>query len=205
VPSVYTADEVEKIIDSASQSVTCGKRNLAIILIIARLGLRSCDVANLKFENIYYDRGTIEITQLKTKKSLTLPLLPEIRDALNDYFANERPKSGSINIFVRVVQPFGTPLMPKSMYMIVSRIIESTDIDIRGRRHGPHALRASLATALLDEGHNYQVIQQVLGQESPDAAKSYVKVDIEHLRAYALPVPQPAGNFAKMLRREVSI
>lgn len=199
VPTVYSPEEVERILTAASKSKKTGRRNYAITLLAARLGLRSCDITNLTFENLRLDTDMIEITQIKTKEQLVLPLLPEIREAIADYVEKERPISDSDKIFVRISHPIGSPLLPHSVYVIVSRIIADTEIDTKGRTCGAHALRSSLATALLNEGNEYPVIQKVLGHTSPNAAKSYVKVDIEHLRAYALPVPAPAGGFARRL------
>lgn len=70
----------------------------------------------------------------------------------------------------------------------------------RNNRHqGSHSLRSSLATTLLDEGNDYMTVQKVLGQTSPDSAKSYIKVDIEHLRPFSLSVPVPSYVFEKLL------
>jgi integrase len=203
VPTVYTNDEVERIIAAASLSKRCGKRNKAIVLIAARLGLRSCDIANLRFENIRRDYGTIELTQTKTKESLQLPLLPEIRDALDDYIQNERPESTEPRLFLCNCLPSMCAIQPHTVYSIVSRIIDYTGIDTQGRKRGAHALRSSLATALIDEGHTHREVQYALGHKSPDAIKSYIKTDVEHLRGFALPVPEPTGGFAASLESGV--
>jgi len=199
VPSVYSLDEVEKIIDASVQSKLCGRRNRVIVLLAARLGLRSCDIANLQFGNINGKRQTIEITQTKTKVPLLLPLLPEINDALNNYIEHERIKSDVNYIFLRVTPPLDEPIQPQTIYSIVSRIIEIAGIDTNGRKHGPHSLRSSLATALLNEGNSHYAIQEALGQTSPNAVKSYIKTDVENLRDYALSVPKPFGSFAANL------
>jgi len=196
IPSVYTLDEVEKIIESSAKNGRYPKRNHAIVLLAARLGLRSCDIANLRLENIHSKKQTIEITQLKTNKFLVLPLLPEINNALNDYVLHERSKSDNSHIFLRGTPPYDEAIQPHTIYTIVSRIIETSGIDTNGRRRGPHALRSSLATELLNEGNSYQRVQEALGQKSPNAVKSYIKTDIENLRSCALPVPKPGRNFA---------
>lgn len=205
VPTVYSSEELEKIIETAGRSKVCGKRNKVIVVIAARLGLRSCDIANLRFENIHRDRQTIEITQVKTKKPLTLPLLPEICNALDDYIENERPESDSDYIFLCRSFPIGEPIQPHTIYTIVSRIVDSSGIDVKGRRCGAHALRSSLATGLLNEGYSHYEVQDALGHKSPQAVKSYVKTEVEHLRKYALPVPKPTGAFAASLKMGVNV
>lgn len=205
VPTVYTKDEIEKIIEASAGSEKSGKRNKAIVLIAARLGLRSCDIANLRFGNINRETDMIEITQAKTKEPLALPLLPEIREALDDYIENERAKSDSDKIFLSNATLHRDPIQPHTIYCIVSRIIDATDVDTVGRKRGAHALRSSLATALLGEGYNHREVQEALGQKSPEAVKFYAKTEVEQLRNYALPVPAPAGTFAKELGRRCCI
>ncbi|MCL1828253.1 MAG: tyrosine-type recombinase/integrase [Oscillospiraceae bacterium] len=205
VPTVYTPDEIEKIIIAAAASKKTGKRNKAIVLIAARLGLRSCDIANLRFDSLNREKGMIEITQVKTKEPLTLPLLPEILAALDDYIENERAESGSDMIFLSNGVLHGGPIQPHTVYCIVSRIIDSTGIDTAGRKRGAHALRSSLATALLGEGYNHHEVKEALGQKSPEAVKFYAKTEVERLRDYALPVPAPSGIFAKTLGIEVGV
>jgi len=204
VPTVYTPEEVEKIINISGHSKKCGKRNRAIVLIAARLGLRSCDIANLRFENIHYERKTIEITQLKTGIPLVLPLIPEIFDALNDYVKNERPKIDNDEIFLRATPPFEA-IQGHTIYTLIRKIIEVSGIEPNGRKRGAHALRSSLATALINEGNDHRAIQEALGQKSPDAVKSYIKTDVENLRSYAIPVPIPSGSFSANLELGVSV
>jgi len=127
-------------------------------------------------------------------------LLPEITVALKEYFENERPKSDNPYIFLRATPPFDEAIEPHTIYVIVSRIIEAAGIDPHGRKRGAHALRSSLATALLNEGNDHRSIQEALGQKSANAIKSYVKTDVENLRGYSLPVPKPSGSFALNLR-----
>ena len=199
VPTVYTPDEIEKIIETAAGSKKSGKRNKAIVLIAARLGLRSCDIANLRFSSINHETGMIEITQVKTKEPLALPLLPEILVALDDYIKNERSKGGTDFVFLCNSTLHSGPIQPHTVYSIVSRIIDSTGIETAGRKRGAHALRSSLATALLGEGYSHREVQEALGQKSPEAVKFYAKTEVEKLRDYALPVPAPDGIFAKNL------
>jgi len=205
VPTVYSKEEIEAIIEASAKSVKSGKRNKAIVLIAARLGLRSCDIAGLRFGNINHKTDMIEITQTKTKEPLALPLLPEIREALDNYVKNERAESDSDKIFLSNDTLHKGPIQPHTVYCIVSRIIDSSGVDTAGRRRGAHALRSSLATALLGEGYNHREVQEALGQKSPEAVKFYAKTEVEKLREYALPVPAPTGMFAKELGRRCRI
>jgi len=204
VPTVYSPEEIERIIKAASRSEKTGKRNKAIVLIAARLGLRSCDIANLRFENICRDRDTIELKQTKTKQPLTLPLLPDIRDALDDYLANERPERDCDHIFLCDSLPHTGAIQPHTVYTIVSRIVKLSGVIPNGRKRGAHALRSSLATALINEGYTHREVQDALGHKSPEAVRFYVKTEVEHLRDYALTVPAPSGVFASKLGTEAT-
>ena len=85
IPSVYTKDEIERILDSIDRTTSLGKRNYCMILIAARLGIRSCDIAGLKLEDIRHREGLIRIMQQKTDIPVEYPILDEIAEALKDY------------------------------------------------------------------------------------------------------------------------
>jgi len=199
VPTIYSKEEIETLLASIDRKSAVGKRNYAIILIAARLGLRSSDIVSLTFSNINRDSKYIELVQMKTKEYLNLPLLPEIDEALSEYIDNARPKCDNEIIFLKFKPPYTEALIPHAVYSMCSRLFKNSGIPIKNRRIGPHALRSSLATALLDEGNNHRVIGQALGQKDPDTVKSYVRTDVSHLRVYALSVPEPSGVLEQLL------
>ena len=197
VPTVYSPDEIEKLLSSIDRRTELGKRNYAIVLIAARLGLRACDIAAMKFDSLRLDSGTIEIVQVKTKQPLTLPLLEDVKSAIYDYIDNARPKSGDEHIFLNL-RCYGA-VSAQTVTANVQRMFDTSGIELGGRVHGSHALRSSLASALLAEGNNYPTIQKVLGHRDIQATRSYVKADIERLRANAIPVPKLAANYECLL------
>jgi len=199
VPSVYSLEEVEILLNSVDRTVTLGKRNYAIILIAARLGLRASDIANLRFENLRMNNNTIVIKQVKTRNPLTTIFLPDVKEAIFDYVNNARPQSNDDHIFLNA-GGYGF-MNSASVTWVVQFAFEKSGIELSNRRHGAHALRASLATALLHEGNSYHTIQQVLGHTSINSTKVYVRADIEKLRTNAIPVPLPSGNFEYLLQK----
>jgi len=199
IPSVYSPEEIEILLNAFDRDTPAGKRNFAIALIAARLGLRACDICGLMFDNIDLSGRVIKIIQIKTKEPIELPIMPDVKDALLDYVNNARPESNDSHIFLKKMHLRGQPMEPSYLSSIVSRAFSRTTINLKGRRHGPHSLRSSLATALLDEGNNIPTIQRVLGQTHLNSPKPYIQVDITHLRACALEVPAPGGNFAALL------
>ena len=130
----------------------------------------------------------IEIFQEKTKKSLQLPLLNEVGDAIIDYL-KFRPKSSTDYIFLRVASP-PERLDSRSLYEIVSRYMRRAGIKIPpGKKHGPHSLRHSLSSLMLEKRVPLPVISEILSHTSTETTKVYLKIDLSHLRECALDVP----------------
>lgn len=107
LPAVFSEDEVEKILSSFDRENPMGKRNYAIFLLAARMGLRSCDIKALEFSFINWTEKTISFTQKKTKKYLTLPLTDDVGWAVIDYLKNGRPVSDSKYVFTCMYRLMG--------------------------------------------------------------------------------------------------
>ena len=198
LPSVYTGEEVARLLSSVNRTTDIGKRDYAIIILSAHLGLRSSDIVNLSFGDIDRTMKTIGIAQVKTERHITLVLNSEVEEAIDDYIQNGRPQTSSHKIFISSKAPY-VPLGASSGYAIVSRYFSLAGIEAQGRRRGTHALRTSFATALVRKGVPYAVVQEALGHEDPESAKYYVRVDVKRLRICALNVPKPTGTFAVLL------
>lgn len=136
LPSSYTANEVKKLLDSIDLGNPCGIRDYAIILLIARLGLRSSDVANLRFSNIDWEKEIIRLTQVKTGNPLELPLLEDVGEAIINYLKNARPKTDSDHVFVRQVPPY-TNFNPGAVGGLVRVHLQKSGIHLEGKRKIP--------------------------------------------------------------------
>jgi len=202
LPSIYSYDEVAQLISSAERTTSLGKRDYAILILAAYIGLRSCDIAGLTFKDINYTEKTIEIVQVKTARPLTLVMNSEVEEALTDYIQNGRPQSSSDKIFLRYRAPF-SPITAAACFSVTNKHFNLAGIAAQGRRRGAHALRASYATALVTKGVPYAVVQEALGHEDPESAKYYVRVDVRRLRMCALNVPNPTGAFAVMIEPNI--
>jgi len=198
LPSVYSGDEVSRLLSAVDRSTSLGRRDYAFLVIAANLGLRSSDIVNLSFSDIDYTAKTIEVVQAKTNRPLTLVLNGDVEDAIADYIKHGRPQSPSDKIFLNSQAPFGQ-LTAGSGYIIVHKYMELAGIEALGRKRGPQALRQSYATALVAKGVPYSVVKEALGHEDPESAKHYVRVDIKRLRPCAINVPKPIGAFAVLL------
>lgn len=194
LPSTYTKEEVEKLIASVERSSSVGKRDYVIILLAARLGLRSSDIANLKFENILWKQNTIRLVQYKTDKEIELPLLPEVGNAIIDYLKYSRQQSDEPFVFLTVRSPI-IPITPVGIESLVQHTFTKSGINTKNRRHGPHALRHSLAGRLLERQTVLPVISEVLGHENTESTKFYLRVDLTSMRQCALDVPEVSPSF----------
>lgn len=199
VPSVFSPDEVERIISAIDRTTNIGKRNYAVVLIAARLGLRASDIAGLTFSSLSTKDGKVRITQKKTKQFLTLPLLAEVRDAIDDYINHVRQNTADDHVFLNVAN--NDPITSANVGKIVEMTITASGIDTTNKRRGSHSLRSSLATALIAEGNGYATVQQVLGHSDIRSTKAYAEVSVEQLRPYAIPVPAPSGYFKEILEQ----
>jgi site-specific recombinase XerD len=188
LPSMYKKEEVETLINSVDRSSRVGKRNYAIIQLAARLGLRASDIRNLKFKDLHWDRNVLRIKQFKTDNLLELPLLPEVGNAIIDYMKYGRAVSDDPHVFLLARSPF-TPMCSSGVGTTIQNVFASTGIDTSNRKHGPHALRHSLAGFLLENRTTLPVISEVLGHEKTESTRFYLRVDVTSLKQCALDVP----------------
>jgi len=187
LPSAFKQDDVEKILAAIDKKSPTGKRAYAVILLVAKTGLRLSDMQNLKFENIDWNNNAIRITQVKTKEPLTLPLAADVGWALIEYIINGRPVSDSSHIFLRERAPY-IPLTNFDNILVKYMRLAGISAEYL-RHHGLHALRHGLATTLLEQDVPIDVIQSVLGHVNMDTTQKYTAVNIGQLRECALEVP----------------
>jgi site-specific recombinase XerD len=198
LPSVYSGDEVARLLSSVDRKTGMGKRDYAILMLAAHLGLRSSDIVGLSLRDIDHASKTITIVQVKTGRPQVLVMNRDVEESIVDYVENGRPSSSSDIIFLGSQAPYA-PLSAGIGYAIAQRHFDRAGISPQGRRRGTHALRSSYATALVAKGMPYSVVRKALGHDDPESAKYYVRVDVRRLKACALNVPGPIGAFAVML------
>lgn len=187
IPSSYSYDDITKLLSTVDRSNPIGKRNYAILLLIARLGLRAGDVANLKYENIDWEQNRISLTQHKTGQPLTLPLLEDVGLAIIEYLKLGRPVCNETHIFVRHRPPVGH-FQSSCIYSLVASYIGKAGLLTPGKKRGSHALRHSLTSRLLEENVALPVISEILGHANTNTTAVYLSIDIKKLRGCALEV-----------------
>ena len=191
VPTTYTKEEVFSLLASIDRRTAHGKRNYAIILLAARLGLRLSDIRDLRFENIKWEENMIIIQQYKTGKNLSLPLLVDVGNAIYDYVKYGRRQSKSQYVFIPE-RSEREKLLTSSFYNIFLQAFIRSGVDIANRKRGPHSLRHSLSLQLLEQNTPIHFISEVLGHESTNSTKYYLRVDIFSMGKcvlQVLPVP----------------
>lgn len=191
--SFYSGTEVKKVISHVNNTTPKGKRDLLVVLLAAELGIRSGDICRLKLSDIHWERNTIEFIQFKTNVFNQLPLLMNIKFALIDYIKNARPSCQSELLFIGVKNNYQM-ISTSQMHAIVSKFFSVAGIDISNRKHGPHALRHSLASNLLINNTPMHVIKDVLGHTNLNTTRIYLNIDFNTLRKFALEVPYESNN-----------
>ncbi len=187
LPSSYTSDEVSTLLKSVDLGNPCGRRDYAIILLIARLGLRSSDVARLRMSDIDWEKERLRIIQKKTGNPLELPLPEDVGEAIICYLKTARPQTASDHVFIRQKPPY-TGFQSGCAGALVCRYLQKSGIPTTGRRHGSHVLRHSLASRLLEHEVPLPVISEILGHTSTETTITYLRVSITELKKCALEV-----------------
>ncbi len=189
LPSVYRPAEVAGALAEAGNRSESPLRDRAVMLLASLLGLRSGDIKGLRFEQIDWANRRLSLVQHKTGRRLDLPLLDECAFAILDYWKNERPEVGDPHVFLRLRAPHQPPAQGNHFHQVVSGCFARAGVDVSGRHHGLHALRHSAAVGMLESGTAYPVIGAVLGHVDANTTRRYLRVDVGHLRALALEVP----------------
>lgn len=183
-------DEVERLIASLDASSTRGLRDRAVILCVARLGLRPGEVAALRLEDIEWRRATVRVRARKTGHGARLPLTAEVGEALVDYLQRGRPETTTREVFVLVTGRPGAPISNCIVGRAVDRAL--TRAGIVAPTRGGNLLRHSLATGLQARGVALAEIAGLLGHGSLATTRIYAAVDVASLRQVALPWPVTA-------------
>ncbi len=187
VPSVWEPELVQRLLAVVDRRSPKGKRDYAILLLAARLGLRLGDIKGLTLDHLHWTTSTIEIVQHKTGEPLVLPLIEEVGTALIDYLRAGRPPVEHRHLFTNLTPPFEPICERDRLHRVVTYWRELAGIKFKTpQRQGLHSLRHTLATRLLGAQTPFPVISAVLGHASPATTFIYAKADVETLRIAAI-------------------
>jgi len=186
LPRFLPAAAVEKLLKRCDRKTAVGRRNHAILLLLARLGVRAGEVIKLSLDDIDWDLGQITIHG-KGGRSAQLPLPTDVGTAVAAYLRRDRPPSASRRLFLRHRAPLTGFANPSTLSSIVRRALQQAGIE--SAHMGAHVLRHSLATSMLRNGGSLDEIGELLRHQSPNTTAIYAKVDVAALHTLALPWP----------------
>lgn len=187
LPRYLQAEEVERVIASCDPASATGKRDRAILLLLARMALRAGDVYKLRLEDINWKEASISVAG-KSRRETHLPLTQEVGQAVVDYLQHGRPQSDSDAVFVRSRAPFRAFASHSTVSVIVEQAMRRAGVKCPSRG-AAHVLRHSAASSMLRHGASLQDIAAVLRHRSIETTQIYAKVDVNALRNIAQPWP----------------
>lgn len=186
LPKFLKPEEVECLLQSCDQSTLIGQRDHAVLLLLARLGLRAGEVVHMVLEDIDWEKGEL-IVHGKGLRQDRLPLPQDVGEALAAYLVHVRPKCLSRRVFIRMLAPYQGFSCSSAIRDIVRRAFRR--VGLHRKNMGAHLLRHSLATGMLHHGASLGEIGEILRHKLPRTTEIYAKVNIVALRALAKPWP----------------
>ncbi|MGI5238722.1 tyrosine-type recombinase/integrase [Dactylosporangium sp. CA-139066] len=183
VPSTVAPADVQLLLDRCPRGSAVGIRDYAILMLVARLGLRSIEVAGLRLDDVDWRCGEI-VVRGKGRREDRLPLPAEVGEAVVAYLADARPRLGDRHLFLTCRAPLA-PIRADLVGDVVERACVRAGLD----RVGPHRLRHALAAQMLRQGAGLTAIGQVLRHQDLATTALYAKVDFAALRQVAQPWP----------------
>jgi integrase/recombinase XerD len=191
LPPLLARHEVERVIAAADRSTPRGRRAFAMVLLLARLGLRAGEIVALELDDICWSAGEI-VVRGKGRRHDRLPLLEDVGEALAAYL-RERGPSTSRRVFLRRYAPRVGLSGPTAVCIVAREAVRRAGLHLEGRV-GAHVFRHGLATGMIQRGASLAEISQVLRHRSVASTQLYAKVEFEALRSVALPWPSSEAS-----------
>ncbi len=190
IPKALPIDQIQQILACCDRDTIIGQRDYAILLLLARLGLRAGEIIALQLEDIDWRGGCISIHG-KGSNLTQMPLPPDAGNAISSYLRC-RPQSGSRSLFLRTLEPLTGLCRSSSVSSIVRDSFKRAGIE--PERQGAHQFRHTLATDLLRNGASMGEIAELLRHQSVECTTIYAKVDLVSLQSVGLPWPRGAAK-----------
>lgn len=186
IPRSISPAQVHGLLSHCNRRTATGRRDFAVLLLLARLGLRAGEVVELTLDDLDWDEGAIQIRGPAQRRD-RLPIPADVGAALADYLRDGRPACSARNVFIRSRAPRRELLGPSAVSCIVCRALRRAGIESPCK--GAHLLRHSLATQMLGNGASLGEIGEILRHRNPQTTTIYAKVDLASLQTLALPWP----------------
>jgi integrase len=188
VPRVMSEEQLDAFLAAFDRSTAIGRRDYAMALCQAELGLRAGEVAALRLEDLDWRSAVLRVPACKVGRERELPLAARVGRAIADYLRRGRPATRDRHVFVRHRVLGGTPVNTA----VIQTAMRRAYARVPGCElwAGTHALRHTAATRLYCRGARLKEVADLLGHRSLDTTAVYTKVDLPRLAAVALPWPE---------------
>ena len=186
IPRAISADHVRQVLSHVDRRAVAGLRDYAIVLLLARLGLRAGEIVSLELEDIDWNASCLSVRGKGGRRN-QLPLPKDVGDAIAAYLQRGRPRTPCRRVFLRATAPVRGFLGPSAVSTVVRHALVRAGVQAPTR--GAHQFRHGLASEMLRHGASLAEIGELLGHRSPETTKIYAKVDLEVLRTLALRWP----------------
>lgn len=188
LPEYLNKQEVDQLFNVINRNQALGKRDYAMITCMLELGLRACEVANLKLKDINWRNKILYLPRGKTRQFQSLPMTQLVIDSIVAYLKSGRPQTTSHQVFVYHRAPVGKGIIPKVVTEVVRRAFVRAGL--KPIISGAHILRRTFATNLLQNGATIKEIADLLRHRTINITSIYIKVDLVNLSQVALPWPE---------------
>ena len=186
IPRAIPADAVRQLLASINRRTATGCRDYAILLLLARLGLRASEVVCLELDDLDWEAGQVTVRGKRGVRA-ALPLPAEVGAAIARSLRRGRPRSPSRRVFLRARAPLRGFAGASAIATVVRHALEGAAINAPTK--GAHQFRHGLATQMLRRGASLTEIGEILRHRSLETTTIYAKVDLDALRTLALPWP----------------
>lgn len=183
IPRSISWEAVQKVLEQPDRRTVVGRRDFAMLLLMATYGLRAREVAALTLDDIDWKRDRLHVRERKADHTTAYPLAPAIGEAIIDYLKNGRPDVSSRALFWRHLAP-RTTLTHHAVASTATKYLRKAGIAVR--RPGSHTLRHACVQRLVDSGFPLKTIGDYVGHRSASSTMIYAKVQIDALREVAL-------------------
>jgi site-specific recombinase XerD len=183
IPRSIPWEQVEQVLASVDRRSVCGKRDCAMLLLLATYGLRACEVATLTLDDIDWHNERLKIRDRKAGNTTTYPLSAVVGAAIVDYLKNARPATTYREVFMRTAAPLA-PIGHAAVVARAGHFIRKAGISVS--RPGSHVLRHSCVQRLLNAHFSLKHIGDYVGHRNASSTQIYGKIAVEQLREVAI-------------------
>lgn len=186
LPARATAEQVADVLACCQNGTPVGMRDHAVLLLLARLGLRAREVARLTLDDLDWHQGVLRVSAGKTQRDRVLPLPEEVGTALAKYLRFARPPSSDRSIFLHAQPPHRPWCGASAVSQLVHRRLSQSGFPVKPWR-GAHLFRHTVASQMVNAGVSFKDVADLLGHQSLATTGIYAKLNLDTLASVALP------------------